>query len=99
MDAEKRNVTAIRLRGEKSEGLVLPLETLSAYTDITKLKDGDQITILGGHEICRKYIPHGNRRSSGNVSFIVYSLYGSGNGIQALISQSILPQYQYPSSG
>lgn len=68
MDAEKRNVTAIRLRGEKSEGLVLPLETLSAYTDITKLKDGDQITILGGHEICRKYIPHGNRRSGRNVS-------------------------------
>lgn len=68
MDAEKRNVTAIRLRGEKSEGLVLPLETLSAYTDITKLKDGDQISILGGHEICRKYIPQGNRRSGGNVS-------------------------------
>lgn len=43
MDAEKRNVTAIRLRGEKSEGLVLPVETLSKYTDISKLKDGDQI--------------------------------------------------------
>lgn len=47
MDAEKRNVTAIRLRGEKSEGLVLPVETLSKYTDISKLKDGDQITVLG----------------------------------------------------
>ena len=54
MDAEKRNVTAIRLRGEKSEGLVLPVETLSKYTDISKLKDGDQITVLGGHEICQK---------------------------------------------
>lgn len=38
MDAEKRNVTAIRLRGEKSEGLILPVETLSKYTDISKLK-------------------------------------------------------------
>lgn len=39
MDAEKRNVTAIRLRGEKSEGLVLPIETLAKYTDISKLKE------------------------------------------------------------
>lgn len=67
MDAEKRNVTAIRLRGEKSEGLVLPVETLSKYTDISKLKDGDQITILGGHEICKKYIPRGKRRSNSNI--------------------------------
>lgn len=66
MDAEKRNVTAIRLRGEKSEGLVLPIETLSKYTDISKLKDGDQITVLGGHEICRKYIPKGKKRLSNN---------------------------------
>ena len=64
MDAEKRNVTAIRLRGEKSEGLVLPIESLSKYVDVTKLKDGDQITVIGGHEICRKYIPKSNRRSN-----------------------------------
>lgn len=66
MDAEKRNVTAIRLRGEKSEGLILPVETLSKYTDISKLKDGDQITVLGGHEICQKYIPRGKNRSRSN---------------------------------
>ena len=47
MDPNKRNVTAIRLRGEKSEGLILPIDTLSKYTDINKLKDGDQITVLG----------------------------------------------------
>ena len=64
MDAEKRNVTAIRLRGEKSEGLVLPIESLSKYVDVTKLKDGDQITVLSGHEICRKYIPKSSRRSN-----------------------------------
>lgn len=68
MDENKRNVTAIKLRGEKSEGLVLPIETLAKYTDIEKLKDGDQITVLGGHEICRKYIPRKNERNSSNHS-------------------------------
>lgn len=63
MDPDKRNVTAIKLRGEKSEGLILPVETLSKYTDITKLREGDQVTVLGGHEICRKYIPRTNRRN------------------------------------
>lgn len=57
MDENKRNITAIRLRGERSEGLVLPIKVLEKYTDITKLKDGDQITVLNGHEICKKYIP------------------------------------------
>lgn len=66
MDPDKRNVTAIRLRGEKSEGLVLPIETLSKYTDISILKDGDQITVLNGHEICRKYIPREKNRSRNN---------------------------------
>lgn len=32
--------------------------------DVTKLKDGDQITVIGGHEICRKYIPKSSRRSN-----------------------------------
>lgn len=68
MDERKRNVTAIKLRGEKSEGLVLPIETLSKYTDVSKLKDGDQITVLGGHEICCKYIPRGNRRKQNVTS-------------------------------
>jgi hypothetical protein len=61
LDPEKRNITALKLRGEKSDGLVLPIEVLSKYTNIDKLSDGDQISILNGHEICRKYIPRGNR--------------------------------------
>lgn len=63
LDPDKRNITALKLRGEKSEGLVLPVETLSKYTDVSKLKDGDQITILDGHEICKKYIPKSNQRT------------------------------------
>lgn len=66
MDAEKRNITALKLRGEKSEGLILPIETLSDYTDINKLKDGDTISILNGHEICKKYIPIRKKRGSQN---------------------------------
>lgn len=62
MDENKRNITAIKLRGEKSEGLVLPIEVLSKYTDVSKLKDGDQITVLNGHEICKKYIPKTNKQ-------------------------------------
>lgn len=58
MDPAKRNVKAIKLRGEKSDGLFLPLECL-AYTgvDISTLKAGDQLTVVNGKEICTKYIP------------------------------------------
>lgn len=57
MDANKRNITAINLRGERSEGLVLPVECLSKYTNVASLKDGDQISVLNGVELCKKYIP------------------------------------------
>lgn len=69
LDPEKRNITALKLRGEKSDGLVLPIEVLSKYTDINKLVDGEQITMLNGHEICKKYIPrsnHSNRNQNGS---------------------------------
>jgi hypothetical protein len=58
MDPAKRNVRAIKLRGEQSDGLFMPLESLS-YTgvDITTFKAGDQITVVNDKEICTKYIP------------------------------------------
>ena len=58
MDPEKRNVKAIKLRGEKSDGLFLPLTCLE-YTgaDLSTFKPGDQITKVKGKEICTKYIP------------------------------------------
>lgn len=64
LDPEKRNITALKLRGEKSEGLLLPIESLKDFTDINKLNIGDQITVLNGHLICEKYIPKRNSRSS-----------------------------------
>lgn len=63
MDPDKRNVTAIKLRGEKSDGLFLPLTSLEAFGDITQLKEGDRIDVFNGHEICKKYIPKKQNRS------------------------------------
>lgn len=67
LDPNKRNITALRLRGEKSDGLVLPIEVLSKYADVSTLKEGEQITILNGHEICKKYIPRSNHRQGGST--------------------------------
>lgn len=64
LDPDKRNITALKLRGEKSEGLLLPLEVLSKYTDISKLKDGDQVSEFNGIVICKKYIPKRQRQHS-----------------------------------
>lgn len=65
LDPDKRNIRAIKLRGEKSDGLFMPLESLSEFTDITSLKDGDPITTLNGILICEKYIPRTNVRKDG----------------------------------
>ena len=66
LDPEKRNITAIKLRGEKSDGLFMPLESLE-YTgvDISTLTEGTIINIVNGHEICCKYIPR-QKTSSNN---------------------------------
>ena len=64
LDPEKRNIIALKLRGEKSDGLILPIEVLSKYTDISTLSSGEQITILNGHEICKKYIPRIQQRTA-----------------------------------
>lgn len=83
LDPEKRNIKAINLRGEKSDGIFLPIHCLNyCFADPTKqisivagqaadkLHVGDQVTILNGHEICRKYIPKRQTRvgecSTGN---------------------------------
>jgi hypothetical protein len=67
MDPDKRNVTAIRLRGEKSDGLFLPISALDycyAHGDASiELFVGDVIDgLVNGHEICCKYIPRSNTR-------------------------------------
>ena len=69
LDPDKRNIKAIKLRGEKSDGLFMPLSCL-VYTGINldELGIGDTITVVNGHEICSKYIPRGNRgKTSGGT--------------------------------
>lgn len=63
LDPDKRNIKAIRLRGERSDGLVMPLTSLNFINEktVNSLKPGDQITVLDGIEICRKYIPRGRK--------------------------------------
>ena len=68
MDPDKRNVTSIRLRGEKSDGLFLPLTCLETFGDITSLTEGTTIDVFNGHEICTKYIPRRNIRSGNGYS-------------------------------
>ena len=67
MDPDKRNITAIKLRGEKSDGLFLPLKSLETFGDIYTLHEGDRIDNFNGHEICCKYVPRSNVRH-GHVS-------------------------------
>ena len=76
MDPDKRNVTAIKLRGEKSDGLFLPMSCLDyCYPDVEggaamMLNVGDTVDVVNGHNICTKYIPRTNpsriRGSEGN---------------------------------
>lgn len=68
LDPEKRNIKALKLRGEKSDGLFLPLSCLASFTDIKKLQEGDTISVLNGITICEKYIPAVKRASGVEVT-------------------------------
>ena len=68
LDPEKRNIKALKLRGEKSDGLFMPLTSL-AYITVdhphTPINVSDKIDVFCGHEICKKYIPkHQNRQGA-----------------------------------
>jgi hypothetical protein len=82
LDPDKRNIKAIKLRGEKSDGMFMPLASFAYCWDLDKeevpegcditipLGIGDTITVVNGHEICQKYIPRTQNRRGG---------YSSGN--------------------
>lgn len=58
LDYPSCHIRAIKLRGNRSEGIVVPLvRVLDAYDDMTPFEVGDQVTHIAGHEICRKYVP------------------------------------------
>lgn len=66
IDPNKRNITAIRLRGNKSDGLILPLSALEKFGDTSELKEGDTVETFNGHTIAVKYIPI--KKNKGNTS-------------------------------
>jgi hypothetical protein len=58
LDPDKRNVKTIRLRGEPSDGIYLPISALEfTGVDLDSLEVGTTIESVNGIEICRKYIP------------------------------------------
>lgn len=88
MDPEKRNVTAIKLRGEKSDGLFMPISCLDYCFDkgtaAENLAVGDTIDVINGHLICEKYIPKkANRTSAG----------GAGTRAHRRAKRSIAPTF------
>lgn len=71
MEVDKRNITAIRLRGERSDGLYLPIKCFDyCYNDDASayLKVGDIINEVNGHPICNKYIPRTRKQNNTNSS-------------------------------
>lgn len=71
LEPDKRNIKTIRLRGEVSDGLYLPIKALE-FTGVKtdKLSVGTTIDILNGVEICRKYIPKVSRQAKINTPSI-----------------------------
>lgn len=64
LEREKRNVRAIKLRGVKSDGIFMSLSCLE-YTGVNfdDINIGDTISVVNGHEICKKYIPRGTKQN------------------------------------
>lgn len=88
MDPEKRNVTAIKLRGEKSDGLFMPISCLdycfNKGTAAENLAVGDTIDVVNGHLICEKYIPKNASRTSAG---------GAGTRAHRRAKRSIAPTF------
>lgn len=87
MDPDKRNIKAISLRGQKSDGLVCPLSSL-AFTgvDVSTFNVGDTITVVNGHEVCKKYIPARAPRG-GHVAG------GAGSRVKCRAKRTVAPLF------
>ena len=85
LDPDKRNIRAIKLRGEKSDGLFMPLSSF-AYTGVNpdEWTVGTPITVVNGHEICQKYIPHKANKSVAG---------GAGARVKRRAKRSVAPLF------
>ena len=56
---DNRRVRSLKLRGNISNGLVMPLSSLGIYfpeaSDLSDFKEGDVFDTVNGEELCRKY--------------------------------------------
>lgn len=68
IDPNKRSIQAIRLRGNKSDGLLMSLKALEPFGDISGLAQGDRVEVFNGHEIAKKYVPAVRHRVRYKVS-------------------------------
>lgn len=65
MDERKCNIKAIKLRGEYSDGLLIPVHKLTNFLKLDKdyFEVGNVINTVDGVEICKKYIPQRNNKT------------------------------------
>lgn len=63
MDPKKRNVRAIRLRGERSDGILIPIKVLESFTG-ESFQKGDRIDMVGGVVIAEKYVPKSIKKAN-----------------------------------
>ena len=58
---DNAHVKAIRLRGNQSSGIVVPLDRVYEIWGNQGWQDGDKVTQINGKEFCSKYIPRNKK--------------------------------------
>lgn len=84
LDFPSMHIRALKLRGLRSEGVVIDLTKFAAYFKLTgeDFKDGEAIDKIGDTLICKKYVPHGNRSGGGGGSVKTSKKGKKRNGIE-----------------
>lgn len=52
----KRRVKALKLRGVISDGMLMHLNSLSPFCEVSSFKLGDEFTTINGNDLCKKYV-------------------------------------------
>lgn len=71
LDGKKRNIRTIRLRGECSDGILVPIGSLEGFVKsktIKSLGKGDRINVIDGFELCKKYVPKIKKPTHNNAN-------------------------------
>lgn len=89
MDLDKRNIKAISLRGQKSDGLVCSMDSLSyipGYKKEDYMKMSEPITTVLGHEVCKKYIPN-------RAHYPATAAGGAGSRVKRRAKRTVAPLF------